>query len=103
VVVVSGFRSIPYGRCIGSGSLSQHLFGTAADIQIAGIGGHRERRLARGSQVHGIECYSTTSHNHFDLRIENKDLAAYRYWYWPKRDRRGRDLASDGRPCRGER
>jgi hypothetical protein len=103
VTVESGFRSVAYNRCIGGGSLSQHLYGTAADIKIAHMRGHRERVLARGSQIHGIECYSSLAHNHLDIRIENRKLGDYRFWYWPKRDRWGRDLTSDSRLCRGER
>jgi zinc D-Ala-D-Ala carboxypeptidase len=103
VTVESGFRSVAYNNCIGAGSLSQHLYGTAADIKIAHMRGHRERTLARGSQIHGIECYSSLSHNHIDLRIENTNLGDYRFWYWPKRDRRGRDLTSDSQLCLGER
>lgn len=103
IEVVSGFRSVAYNRCVGGAPLSQHLYGTAADIKIAGVRGHRERRLARASQIHGIECYSSLSHNHLDLRIENRKLPDYRAWYWPQRDRRGRDLAGNSRPCQGER
>jgi hypothetical protein len=42
------------------------------------------------------------THNHFDLRIENRDLAGGHFWWWPQRDKKGRDLADDGRPCWGE-
>lgn len=103
VTVGSGFRSVAYNRCIGGGSLSQHLYGTAADIKIAHMRGRRERTLARGSQIHGIECYANLVHNHLDIRIENRKLNDYRFWYWPERDRRGRDLTSNSRLCHGER
>ncbi|MGH2811923.1 MAG: hypothetical protein ACRDI1_04335 [Actinomycetota bacterium] len=53
--------------------------------------------------MHGIECYSSTSHNHFDIRMENRDQKSTRFWWWPKRDRRGRDLDSGGGLCWGER
>jgi uncharacterized protein YcbK (DUF882 family) len=102
ITITSGFRSIPYNRCIGGARLSQHLYGMAVDINIAGLGAHRERTIARRSQVHGIACYSTEHHNHLDLRIENARLPAYRQWWWPERDHQGRDLTDDGRPCRGE-
>jgi zinc D-Ala-D-Ala carboxypeptidase len=98
----SGFRSIPYNRCIGGASLSQHLYGTAADLRIARTNNRHARDIARRSQFGGIGCYSRYSHNHFDLRLENDDLAAARYWWWPKQDGRGRDLADDGKPCYGE-
>jgi zinc D-Ala-D-Ala carboxypeptidase len=103
VEVVSGFRSVAYNRCIGGATLSQHLYGTAVDIKIARVGGHRERRLARRSQIHGLECYSSLAHNHLDIRIENPRLPDFRHWYWPERDRWGRDLTSDSRVCKGER
>jgi zinc D-Ala-D-Ala carboxypeptidase len=102
VGISSGFRSVPYNDCIGGARASQHLYGTAADNRMAGLGNHRERTLARRSQFHGIGCYASLSHNHFDVRIDNTDLPAARFWWWPRRDRRGRDLDSSGRPCWGE-
>jgi hypothetical protein len=60
------------------------------------------RNMAKGSQVHGIGCYSHLSHNHLDLRIQNPDLEETRSWWWPKRDRFGRDLDEGRRPCWGE-
>ena len=30
----SGFRSVPYNKCIGGASLSQHLYGNAADLRV---------------------------------------------------------------------
>lgn len=98
----SGFRSVPYNNCIGGAGASQHLYGTAADNRMANVSNRHQRYLAKSSQVHGIMCYSSLSHNHFDLRIENKDLSSQRSWWWPKRDSQGRDLASDGRPCWGD-
>ena len=98
----SGFRSVPYNNCIGGASASQHLYGTAADNRMAKVLNRRQRYLAKTSLVHGIMCYASLSHNHFDLRIENKDAANQRYWWWPKRDSQGRDLTDGGTPCWGE-
>lgn len=98
----SGFRSVPYNDCIGGASASQHMYGTAADNRIAGIGNRRARNLGKNSQVHGIGCYSSSSHNHFDLRVENRWLPSSRFWWWPERDAAGRDLDETGRPCFGE-
>jgi zinc D-Ala-D-Ala carboxypeptidase len=98
----SGFRSTAYNDCIGGARASQHLYGTAADNRMAGINNQTERRIAKRSQIHGIGCYSSMTHNHFDLRIENKDLQGGHFWWWPRKDNRGRDLADDGRPCWGE-
>jgi zinc D-Ala-D-Ala carboxypeptidase len=98
----SGFRSTAYNDCIGGARASQHLYGTAADNRMAGIDNQTERLIAKKSQIHGIGCYSSMTHNHFDLRIENKDLQGGHFWWWPEKDSRGRDLADDGRPCWGE-
>lgn len=102
VGINSGFRSTPYNDCIGGARLSQHMYGTAADNRMADTDNHAERDLAKATQFHGIGCYSSLSHNHFDIRLDNKDLDGGRYWWWPERDDKGRDLADDGRPCWGE-
>ena len=99
----SGFRSVSYNDCIGGARASQHLYGTAADNRMVGVDNRTQRRLAKGSQVHGIGCYSNMSHNHFDVRIDNKDLPSGHFWWWPKKDSKGRELADDGRPCWGQR
>jgi zinc D-Ala-D-Ala carboxypeptidase len=98
----SGFRSVPYNDCIGGASASQHMYGTAADNRMAEVSNRRERGIAKNSQVHGIGCYSSQTHNHFDIRIDNPDLASARFWWWPDRDRYGRDLDENGSPCWGE-
>jgi hypothetical protein len=98
----SGFRSIPYNKCIGGASLSQHLYGTAADLRVTGTTNRHARDIARRSQFQGIGCYSEFTHNHFDIRLENEDLVDAQYWWWPEQDAKDRDLAEDGRPCFGE-
>ncbi len=98
----SGFRSVAYNECIGGASASQHLYGTAADNRMAGVTNRDERRMAQASQFHGIGCYSTTTHNHFDLRMDNTKLPSSQHWWWPNQDAQGRDLAADGKPCWGE-
>ncbi|HXK39878.1 MAG TPA: D-Ala-D-Ala carboxypeptidase family metallohydrolase [Candidatus Paceibacterota bacterium] len=103
VLIVSGFRSVPYNRCIDGARLSQHLYGLAVDTRIIGVSARRERNVAKRSQIHGLACYSTQWHNHLDLRIENPKLPKYHHWWWPRRDARGRDLTSEGDRCRGER
>lgn len=97
----SAYRSVAYNDCIGGARLSQHMYGTAADNRMAETHNQVERDLAKGSQFHGIGCYSAMSHNHFDIRLDNKDSNTT-YWWWPKRDAKGRDLADDGAPCWGE-
>jgi zinc D-Ala-D-Ala carboxypeptidase len=97
----SGFRSVPYNSCIGGASASQHMYGTAADNRLANRTNHRARVIARRSQISGIGCYSNSTHNHFDLRVENKHLPSQRGRWWPRRDSQGRDLAANGVPCFG--
>ena len=102
VGINSGFRSVPYNNCIGGASRSQHLYGTAADNRMAEITNHRQRKIAMRSQVHGVGCYSSQTHNHFDLRINNGALESSRTWWWPRIDSRGRHLSDEGTPCWGE-
>ena len=102
VGINSGFRSVSYNNCIGGAGASQHMYGTAADNRVASVANRRARRIAKRSQVHGIGCYSNTTHNHFDLRIENRNLPSSRFWWWPQRDSYNRDLDETGRPCWGE-
>jgi len=98
----SGFRSVAYNRCIGGASLSQHTYGTAADTVMVGVTSRRQRDLARTGQVYGIGCYSSLSHNHLDLRLQNTSLPQTSSWWWPRQDRYRRDLDSASRPCLGE-
>lgn len=102
VGINSGYRSVAYNDCIGGARASQHMYGTAADNRMAEVTNRVQRDLARASQFHGIGCYSSLSHNHFDLRLENAHLEGSRFWWWPDQDAKGRDLADDGRPCWGE-
>lgn len=102
IAITSGFRGVAYNRCIGGANSSQHMYGTAADIRVVGVGNRQARDLARGSQFSGVGCYSDLSHNHLDLRLENEALETSQYWSWPDQDDKGRDLAHDGKPCWGE-
>ncbi|MEA2452249.1 MAG: zinc D-Ala-D-Ala carboxypeptidase [Actinomycetota bacterium] len=102
IAINSGFRSSPYNDCIGGAGASQHMYGTAADNRMADLTNREERDLARRSQIYGIGCYSSLSHNHFDIRIENNDAPGSKFWWWPEQDSAGRDLADDGKPCWGE-
>ena len=98
----SAFRSVAYNQCIGGVSLSQHMYGTAVDFKVLDVANRAARDAGKSSQFHGIACYSSLTHNHFDLRLQNKELEAAHYWWWPKRDKLERDLADDDRPCWGE-
>jgi zinc D-Ala-D-Ala carboxypeptidase len=98
----SAFRSASYNDCIGGAGASQHMYGTAVDNRMAAVSNRFQRDVARGSQFHGIGCYSSLSHNHFDIRLENSRLPSSQFWWWPEQDEKGRDLADDGKPCWGE-
>ena len=102
IAITSGFRGTAYNRCIGGATSSQHMYGTAADIRIVGVDNRSTRDLARTSQFSGVGCYSDLSHNHLDLRLENDALETSQFWWWPKQDEEGRDLAYDDKPCWGE-
>lgn len=102
IAINSGFRSQAYNDCIGGAGASQHMYGTAADNRMVEVTNRFERDLARRSQFYGIGCYSSLSHNHFDIRIENNDYPGAQFWWWPDQDEKGRDLADDGKPCYGE-
>jgi hypothetical protein len=78
------------------------MYGTAADLRIAGVSNRAARDLARAGQMHGIGCYSSLSHNHLDLRLQNRSLSEAAFWWWPRQDSKGRDLADDHLPCWGE-
>ena len=102
IAINSAFRSMAYNECIGGASLSQHMYGTAADLKVLDVANRAARDLGKSSQFHGIACYSSLTHNHFDLRLQNEALREAHYWWWPKRDKVGRDLAEDDEPCWGE-
>lgn len=102
ISINSGFRSVAYNDCIGGARASQHMYGTAADQRQANVPNRRQRWLAKKSQFHGIGCYASQTHNHVDLRIDNRDLPTQQSWWWPDRDQRGLDLDESGRPCWGE-
>ena len=98
----SGFRSVAYNDCIGGARASQHMFGTAADNRVAEVSNRTSRELAMTTQFSGVGCYSSLSHNHFDIRVENAGSGTTQFWWWPKSDVKGRHLADDGLPCWGE-
>ena len=102
IAINSAYRSVPYNDCIGGARLSQHMYGTAVDNRMAEVSNRYERDLARLSQFSGIGCYSSLSHNHMDIRLENNKLPSSQYFWWPEQDEEGRDLADDGKPCWGE-
>jgi hypothetical protein len=98
----SGYRSVAYNQCIGGATASQHMYGTAVDMKVVGTTNRKARDVAKTTQVEGIGCYSSQTHNHLDLRMENKALPSAQSWWWPDRDAYDRDLADDNRPCWGE-
>lgn len=102
IAINSAFRSVAYNQCINGAMYSQHQYGAAADFRILDVENHWTRVLGRRSQFHGIGCYSSMTHSHMDLRIDNEHLPSTRSWWWPERDDQGRDLDDSNRPCWGE-
>ena len=102
IAINSGFRSIAYNECIGGAGSSQHLFGAAADVKITEVDNRIAREVGKTSQIQGIGCYAELTHNHFDLRMENKALPGSQMWWWPERDKKGRDLDDAGKRCWGQ-
>lgn len=102
VGINSGFRSVAYNDCIGGARSSQHMYGTAADNRVAEVDNRTSREVAMTTQFSGVGCYSSLTHNHLDIRIENPGSSTTQFWWWPKTDAKGRHLADDGLPCWGE-
>ena len=98
----SGFRGVAYNDCIGGARASQHMYGTAADNRIAEVDNRTGREVAMTTQFSGVGCYSSLSHNHLDIRVENAGSGTTQFWWWPDTDSKGRHLADDGLPCWGE-
>lgn len=102
IAINSGYRGVAYNQCIGGATSSQHMYGTALDMKVVDTTNRAARDVAKASQLEGIGCYSSLTHNHLDLRMENKALPSAQSWWWPDKDAYNRDLADDNRPCYGE-
>ncbi|MEU3788668.1 D-Ala-D-Ala carboxypeptidase family metallohydrolase [Streptomyces fructofermentans] len=76
VTVNSGFRSIAHNAEIGGASDSMHLYGTAADLDVPGVGNRTVYQKAETCGFSGLERY-TVDHQHVDSRA---DLG--RAWWW---------------------
>lgn len=72
VIITSGYRSPAYNKRVGGVANSQHLLGTAADIQVKGLSPKAvakaiESLIASGKmQQGGIGVYATFTH--YDIR-----------------------------------
>lgn len=76
ITVNSGFRSIAHNSDVGGASDSMHLYGTAADLHVAGVSNKTVYRKAETCGFSGLEAY-TEDHQHVDSRA---DLG--RAWWW---------------------
>ncbi|MFI0898313.1 D-Ala-D-Ala carboxypeptidase family metallohydrolase [Streptomyces sp. NPDC020983] len=76
VTVNSGFRSIAHNAAVGGASDSMHLYGTAADLGVAGVSNKTVYQKAETCGFSGLETY-TEDHQHVDSRA---DLG--RAWWW---------------------
>jgi zinc D-Ala-D-Ala carboxypeptidase len=84
IVITSGFRSY---ACNSGVSNSQHLYGTAADLQ-SGAGLCKVLFKARTSGFSGIIGPGSPdgdheNHVHVDIRLENNDDGISNGFYWP--------------------
>lgn len=76
ITVNSGFRNIAHNAEIGGASDSMHLYGTAADLHVAGVANRTVYQRAETCGFSGLETYNT-DHQHVDSRA---DLG--RSWWW---------------------
>jgi peptidoglycan hydrolase-like protein with peptidoglycan-binding domain len=76
ITVNSGFRSIQHNSDVGGASDSMHLYGTAADLDVAGVATRTVYQKAETCGFSGLETY-TVDHQHVDSRA---DLG--RAWWW---------------------
>lgn len=62
VIITSGYRNPVHNKAVGGSPTSQHLFGKAADIQVAGITIDELARHAKAAGFTGIGRYPTFLH-----------------------------------------
>jgi uncharacterized protein YcbK (DUF882 family) len=74
IELVSGHRK-PYA--IGTSPTSQHAFGRAADIRVAGVGIEELRRLAISLGARGVGLYPEKGFVHVDVREKPKYFWVY--------------------------
>jgi zinc D-Ala-D-Ala carboxypeptidase len=79
VTINSGFRTISWNSAVGGSPNSMHMYGIAADINVANKTPYQEQSTAKTCGFSGIIRYSTFVH--VDSRIEYTYGA--QYWYWP--------------------
>jgi zinc D-Ala-D-Ala carboxypeptidase len=80
VTINSGFRSISHNAAVGGASNSQHMYGIASDIVVAGHSVSQVTALAKTSGFSGVIPYSTF--NHVDSRAEYPSYGSGSF-YWP--------------------
>lgn len=81
LTINSGFRSVAHNRAVGGARNSQHMYGIAADLSVAGRTPRQLQALAKSCGLSAVIRYR--AHVHVDSRAE------YGYnsgaWYWPHR------------------
>lgn len=81
ITVNSGFRSIAHNTAVGGASSSQHMYGTAGDIQVSTKTPSQVLQIAKTCGFSGLGLYS--SFVHMDSRIENPDnQISWSRWGW---------------------
>jgi zinc D-Ala-D-Ala carboxypeptidase len=76
ITVNSGFRSIAHNSQVGGASDSMHLYGTAADLDVAGVANKTVYQKAETCGFSGLETYNE-DHQHVDSRA---DLGRAFWW-----------------------
>ena len=90
ITVVSGYRTLAYNKRIKGASKSQHLYGRAADIQVAGIKPRAVAEYAESIGVKGLGLYDYPSGGfvHVDTRANRAR--------WLQKTRNGSALSVGG-------
>lgn len=76
ITVNSGFRSIKHNHDVGGAADSMHMYGCAADLDVAGVANRTVYQKAETCGFSGLETY-TEDHQHVDSRAE-----LGRAWWW---------------------
>ncbi len=71
IMINSGYRCPTHNRRVGGSKKSQHMYGTAADINIEGLSPKQMKDLAEGVGFGGIGTYNGKNMIHVDVR-ENR-------------------------------
>ncbi|MBV2354010.1 peptidoglycan-binding protein [Streptomyces sp. J2-1] len=80
ITINSGFRSVAHNSSVGGASNSMHVYGTAADIVVAGHSTLQTYRIAETCGFSGLEAY-THSWQHCDSRVQYPSYGSGSWWW----------------------